>query len=532
MNHSTQKQVVAPLILALCSGLAFSAAPARTFTNPINPGFYPDPSICRVDEDYYMVHSTFEYFPGVPVFHSKDLIHWQQIGHVLTRKSQLKLDKMRSSGGIFAPTLRFHKGTFYMVSTLVWGGGNFYVTATNAVGPWSEPIWLDGDGIDPSFFFDDDGKVYFTKHIGMGDGAIAQRTLNLQTGKPEGEWKQIWKGTGGVWPEGPHLYKINGKYYLVIAEGGTSYDHMVTVARSDSPWGPFESNPNNPILTHRKRPEHPIQALGHADLVETPEGWWAVFLGIRPQGGKFHHVGRETFLAPVVWQEGWPVVNGTGTIELTMPAPWLKERRWKPEPARDEFSKPALGLPWNYLRNPEETNYTLTERKGWLRLKGSAVTLNDADTPTFVGRRQTFLTGRIATRLALDPKQAGEEAGLVLRANEKYHFEIGVTWREGKRMAFLRRTVAGQVVEPVRYEDVGKGEVELAVEAKPTSYEFLVSPKGRAAISLGTASPQDLSSEKAGGFTGVYAGLYASGTGKPSTAPADFDWFEMVIQER
>ena len=247
---------------------------ARTFSNPILSGFYPDPSICRVGDDYYLVNSSFEYFPGVPIFHSKDLVHWRQIGYCLTRKSQVPLDRIQSSGGIYAPTLRYYDGTFYMVTTNVYGGGNFYVTAKNPAGLWSEPVWFHDGGIDPSLFFDDDGKVYYTRHEGMGDGYIAQQFLNLETGRLEGPLKNIWRGTGGVWPEGPHLYKIRGKYFLMIAEGGTSYDHMVTIARSDSPFGPFESNPNNPILTHRNRTDHPIQALGHADFVETPDGWW------------------------------------------------------------------------------------------------------------------------------------------------------------------------------------------------------------------------------------------------------------------
>src|SRR4030042_2877344 len=222
-----------------------------TFNNPIISGFYPDPSICRVGEDYYLFTSSFEYFPGVPIFHSKDLVHWRQIGYCLTRKSQLPLNNVRASGGIYAPTLRYHDGTFYMVTTNVDGGGNFYVTAKNPAGPWSEPVWLDHSGMDPSLFFDDDGKVYYTRHEGAGDGYVAQRILNIETGKLEGPLRKIWGGTGGVWVESPHLYKINGKYYLTAAEGGTSYGHTQVIARSDSPWGPFESCPYNPILTHR-----------------------------------------------------------------------------------------------------------------------------------------------------------------------------------------------------------------------------------------------------------------------------------------
>jgi alpha-N-arabinofuranosidase len=519
------------LVGFLPGGLA--AGQAWTFQNPIIPGFHPDPSICRVGDDYYLVNSSFEFFPGVPIFHSRDLVHWQQIGYCLTRKSQLNLDHARASGGIYAPTLRYHNGTFYMITTLVDTGGNFFVTATNPAGPWSEPVWVDHAGIDPSLLFDEDGTVYYDRHEGMADGFIGQAKINLQTGKLDGDFKEVWRGTGGVWPEGPHLYKINGKYFIMIAEGGTSYDHMVTIARSDSPWGPFVPNPGNPILTHRNRPDSPIQALGHADLVETPDGWWLVCLGIRPQGGRFHHLGRETFLAPVTWSEdGWPVVNGNGTLETNLTAPRLPQHPWEKAPARDEFNPPALGLQWNFLRNPYAGDYSLTERPGWLRLNGSAVTLNDQDSPAFVGRRQTDLACRASTRLSFNPQHENEEAGLVLRGNEKNHCEIGVTLKDGKRQVFFRKTLDGKTIEPVPYAEIGSGDVILSVTASPLDYEFSCAPAKGPAKKLGTALTCDLSSEKVGGFTGVFMGLYATGNGQKSTRPADFDWFEYRPAEK
>ena len=485
------------LLLALVGLLPAgqAAGAAQTFQNPVIPGFYPDPSICRVDDDYYLVNSSFEFFPGVPIFHSRDLVHWQQIGYCLTRKSQLNLDHARASGGIYAPTLRYHNGTFYLITTLVDKGGNFFVTATNPAGPWSEPVWVDQSGMDPSLFFDEDGTAYYTRHEGMGDGFIGQARINVQTGKLDGEFKQVWKGTGGVWPEGPHLYKINGKYYLMIAEGGTSYRHMVTVARSDSPWGPFVPDPKNPILTHRDRADSPIQALGHADLVETPDGWWLVCLGIRPQGGTLHHLGRETYLAPVTWSaDGWPVVNGNGKLEFTLPAPHLAPHAWKPEPVKDDFDQPALGLSWNFLRNPYAADFSLSERSGWLRLNGSAVTLNDQDSPAFVGRRQTDLACRAAILLSFDPQRENEEAGLVVRGNEKNHYEIGLTRKDGKRQVFFRRTLNGKVSEPVQYEEIGAGDFVLSVAAAPLAYEFFYQSGKGPAKKLGTALTGDLSS--------------------------------------
>jgi xylan 1,4-beta-xylosidase len=528
------RQIIARLFALvgfLPGGLA--AGPAKTFQNPIISGFHPDPSICRVGDDYYLVNSSFEFFPGVPIFHSQDLVHWRQIGYCLTRKSQLNLDQARASGGIYAPTLRYHNGTYYMITTLVDAGGNFFVMATNPAGPWSEPVWVDHDGIDPSLFFDEDGTVYYTRHEGMGDGYIGQAKINLQTGKLDGDLKEVWRGTGGIWAEGPHLYKIKGKYFLMIAEGGTSYDHRVTIARSDSPWGPFVSNPKNPILTHRNRSDSPLQALGHADLVETPDGWWLVCLGIRPQGGQFHHVGRETYLAPVTWSaDGWPLVNGNGTLETNMTAPRLPQHLWEKEPARDEFNPPALGLQWNFLRNPYAADYSLTERPGWLRLNGSAVTLNDQDSPALAGRRQTDLACRASTRLSFNPQHENEEAGLVVRGNEKNHYEIGITLKDGKRQVFFRKTLDGKTIEPVPYEEIGAGDVVLSVAASPLAYEFSCSPAKGAAKKLGTALTRDLSSETIGGFTGVFMGLYATGNGQKSTRPADFDWFEYRPAEK
>jgi alpha-N-arabinofuranosidase len=520
--------------LFLFPAIGCKGADIMNFRNPVIPGFYPDPSICRVGGDYYLVNSTFEYFSGVPVFHSKDLVHWRQIGHCLTSESQLPLKKTRASGGIYAPTIREHNGTFYMVTTNVDGRGNFYVTAKDPAGPWSEPVWLDRSGIDPSLFFDDDGTVYYIRHEGQADGYIGQTILDVNTGKLAGPLKKIWGGTGGVWAEGPHMYKIKGKYYLMISEGGTSYDHSITIARSDSPWGPFESCPHNPILTHKKNLKHPIQAVGHADMVETPDGWWMVCLGIRPQppGARFHHIGRETFLTPVAFDaNGWPVVNKTGTIDLEMAAPKLPQKTWPKEPVKDDFDSNALALHWNYLRNPYPENYSLTERAGFLRLNGSDVNMSSQDSPAFVGRRQTDFNCITSTLLEFNPKNENEEAGLVVRQNDKHHYEIAITLKAGKRQILFRKVLKGKTVEPVKYVDIQPGPVVLIVKAEPLNYEFSCKSSNGDEQVLGTAKTRDLSVEAIGFedgmcFTGVYFGMYATGNGQKSSTPADFDWFE------
>ncbi len=525
-------------LAALLAVFIFQTGRAQeNYSNPIIPGFHPDPSICRVGDDYYLANSSFEYFPGVPIFQSRDLIHWQQIGNILARKTQLNLDQMYSSGGIFAPVLRWHDGKFYLITTTVGGsgarGGNFYVTSTNAAGPWSDPVWLDRDGIDPSLFFDDDGKVYYTRQVGGEHGYCGMQILNLETGKLEGERKELWRGTGGVWPEGPHLYKVNGRYYLMLSEGGTGYNHSLTIARSDSPWGPYEADPANPILTHRNLKDNPFQALGHGDIFETPAGWWIVFLGIRPQGGQFHHLGRETFLAPVTWKDGWPLINDGKPIPATLPSPKLPSHPWRAEPARDEFDSAQLSPRWIFVRNPVEQNYSLTERPGWLRLHGSAVTLNDQDTPTFVGRRQTDLDCLASTKLDFQPQHTNEEAGLTLRGNDRNHFDAVVTFRDSKREVGLRKILDGHSSEPVEFHEAGPGEIILSIKAAPLGYEFFFTGADGKEMSLGTARTRDLSTETLTAqkgahfnFTGVVIGLFASGNGQASSVPADFDWFD------
>lgn len=282
---------------------------------PILPGFYPDPSICRVGEDYFLVTSSFEYFPGVPIFHSRDLLHWEQLGHVLDRPSQLRLKGRATapSSGVYAPTIRHHGGRFWMITTNLeeFDQGQLLVTATDPRGPWSEPIrFPDLVGIDPDLAWDDDGTCYLT-YCAWGAEGISQAVVDPTTGAVLREPQTIWTGTGMSHPEGPHLYRHEGWWYLLIAEGGTHTGHSVSVARSVSPSGPFVSNPANPILSHRSTP-HDVQATGHADFIQLPDGSWAaVHLGIRQRGGfpRFHVNGREAFLTGVGWRDGWPVIE-------------------------------------------------------------------------------------------------------------------------------------------------------------------------------------------------------------------------------
>ena len=279
----------------------------ESYSNPILAGFYPDPSICRVGEDYYIVNSTFAYYPGIPIFHSKDLVDWQQIGHVLDRPEQLNLDGLGVSRGVFAPTICYYNGIYYVTNTLVDGGGNFVVTAEDPVGPWSNLVWLpDVVGIDPSLFFDDDGTCYIiyngeppeNKSLYDGHRALWMYEFDKKAKKTIGKKYLIVNGGTDIskkpiWIEGPHIFKKEGYYYLIAAEGGTGYEHAEVVFRSKRVKGPYESYQKNPILTQRHlnpNRKNPVTCTGHADFVETPNGeWWAVFLGCRPYEHNFYN---------------------------------------------------------------------------------------------------------------------------------------------------------------------------------------------------------------------------------------------------
>jgi len=501
------------------------------YQNPVIPGFYPDPSICRVGHDYYLVNSSFEYFPGVPLFHSQDLVHWDQIGHCLTRKNQLDLTNISASDGIWAPTIRFFNDRFYMVTTNVrrkpWNARNFFVYTDNPGGEWSDPVWLDEGGIDPDLFFDDDGTCYYLRN---GANGIYTRIVDIATGNLKTESKHIWTGTGGPFPEAPHLYKINDTYYLIIAEGGTGSRHMATVARSDTPFGPYESLPHNPILTHYYREHHPIQSTGHGDIFQDHNGqWWIVFLGTRPVfDGKvqYQHLGRETFLAPVGWHhDGWPAVNSGCGVELGMDAPLPSLQSPIPTSPRDNFDTPSLGLQWNFLRNPSEESWSLKDRPGWLRLQGYAVSLDDQGSPAMVCRRQQHFFCKGRTLMKWTPAGPNEEAGITIRMNERYHYDLYVTLSNNQPCIILRSCIDKQSTI-ISQQEVSVDTIELSLTADPSNYSYYWNSPGEEPKMIGSTPVRPLSQQVAGGFTGVYWGMYASGNGKRCLRPAYFDWFD------
>jgi xylan 1,4-beta-xylosidase len=491
---------------------------AVTYHNPIIPGFWSDPSVCRVGEDYYLITSTFEFFPGIPVFHSKDLVNWEMIGYAIHRPEQ-----MPKGLNLFAATIRYHDGTFYMINTNLAGGGNFYVTATNPAGPWSDPIWVNVQGIDPDLFFDDNGKVYVIS------SPFVLHEIDIKTGKLLDQGWKIFNGNGGRYAEGPHIYKKDGFYYLMDAEGGTEEAHSECIARSKDIWGPYNPNPANPILAHANAAGqgNPIQGVGHADIIEAHDGsWWMVFHGYRSNGDGTHHfLGRETCLAPVSWpKNGWPVVNGNGTATVNMTCPTLPLKPLADVAPRTEFDGDKLPLEFNYLRYPVTANYSLSARKGFLRLTGSEQTIEDQKSPTFIGRRLQHFKFTASTSLDFNPGKANEEAGISL-LNNGVHFDLLVKLANGKRMAVCRLRF-GNVVHESEPVSLKPGPVTLAVGCDKTSFLFSYAQGNAPLKEIQRVPARYLSSETVGWFAGVYVGLYATGNGKISTAPADYDWFE------
>lgn len=481
------------------------------FHNPVLPGFYPDPSVCRVDGTYYMVCSTFEFFPGVPIFRSKDLVNWEQIGHCLTRPEQAKLAKVAPSRGIWAPTIRWHDGRFYVSTVNMDGGGNFFVTAEDPAGPWSDPVYVSMKSIDPSMFFED-GKTYFmtpqTKTKGAVRG-IYMAEIDPADGRLLTEERLLWQGSGGKCLEAPHLYHIGEYYYLTAAEGGTEYGHGVTIARSRSVWGPYEGCPDNPIITNRDDHDNPLQCAGHGDLIETPDGGWAIVLLAGRWGSKWHnHIGRETCLVPLVWENGWPhPANGTHHLLPVEEAPWLKT----PQAPCPGFALDVRSDGWAdafaFLRRYDPDACRPDRETGELVLRGGQ-DLSEGLTPSWFGHRQQHMRCTCGASLRFCPEGAAE-AGLTVYLAPRYHFDLAVRRDGGAPVLELRQTVGEYLSAVTARIPLPGGPVRLAVKALPTEYRFFVQTQD-GAIELGRAETKLISNETAKLFTGAFFALYCS----------------------
>lgn len=493
-----------------------------TFRNPVIRGVAPDPSICRVGNDFYLAMSSFDSWPGIPIHHSTDLVHWELIGHAVTRPDQVwPGGDVDSPINLFAPTLRHHEGTFFVACTNasprdpalgMAGGivGNFIVHATDPAGEWSTAAWVDQEAFDPSLTFED-GTCYYTRRTldfrdpANGLGPVVQGEVNPVTGEILRELTAITPGYGGFESndiEGPHLYKINGTYYLFSAEGGTERGHMQTIARSSSPYGPFEPAPHNPVLTHRHLTVQPIQCTGHADLIEAPDGsWWAVFLATRMarmQGPDL--LGRETWLAPVEWRDGWPIIGNDGTVAFEMSAPQLP----KAEKSLRDNGNPWLSG-WTTRRFPvagitfEHSNAGLD-----ITLPRSRSTLDDDGRAAAVFLRQLEHSASFRATVPAIPR-SGNRAGVTVYASPDHHFDCWVERGAHGPVVKFRRRVAD--LESTDFITVPEGAVTLTVDCDGHEYRFDAVVDGLP-VTVGRGSAHLLDVANIPGFRSVRFGIF------------------------
>lgn len=522
-----------------------------TITNPILPGFNPDPSILRVGDEYYIATSTFEWFPGVRIHHSRDLIHWELVARPLNRVTQLDMRGNPDSGGVWAPCLSYDQGTFYLIYTdmKTLGGPwldspNYLVTTEDIAGDWSDPVYLNSSGFDPSLFHDDDGRKWLVnmlkdhrKPSGNSFAGIVLQEYSAQAQKLVGPAKNIFEGTDLKFTEGPHLYKKDGYYYLLTAEGGTGYEHAVTLARSRSIEGPYEVHPDNPVLTSMHNPENPLQKAGHADLVETQNAeWYMVHLCGRPliPHGRCM-LGRETAIQKVAWgEDGWLQLADKNGNEpsVTVPAPDLPRHPLDATTSgRDDFDAPTLGIQYQTLRTPQDpSRMSLTERPGYLRLKGGH-SLSSHHYQSLVARRRETFVCTAKTCVEFDPETFQQMGGLVCFYNTRNFYYLHITHDEtvGKCLNIIV-CENGDFSFPLQTPVPVARTTPCCLQAEfhYADLQFSFSPDGQAWSKIGEVFDASTLSDEATagwGFTGTFVGLCSqdlSGVGKP----ADFDFFE------
>ncbi|MDW6001354.1 glycoside hydrolase family 43 protein [Vibrio mangrovi] len=507
-------------------------ANAHQYVNPVMPGFYPDPSVTRVGDDYYLVNSSFGYFPGLPIFHSKDLVSWQQIGNAFDRYEQFNFANVGTSRGIFAPDISYHDGLFYLTSTCVECSehflDNFVMTAKEPQGPWSEPVSLGFGGIDPSIFWDDDGKAYIVHNddpqggsLYDGHKAIWLQQFDPQSMKMVGERTQVINGGVDLkqqpfWIEGPHIFKKDGQYYLTAAEGGTESNHSQVIFRANSIKGPYLPYAHNPILTQRtlkKDRKNPVANAGHADLVQTQSGdWWSVFLAVRPydQTGDFS-TGRETFLLPVTWKDGWPVILEPGKpVPLVVSRPEIHPSGQAIQGSlkySDEFNEDQLSLRWISLRNTKAPLYRLEQ--GALMFRSGGRIGNQKEVPAFVGVRQQHNQATVSTTLAFSPQHNGDQAGLVALQSDQSFLFYGIEKRHGKNILAVFSREQSAEDRLIRSVPLPAETVDLTVHINGGKMTFDYRVNGQSKILLADFDTRFLSTTKAGGFVGTVIGLYA-----------------------
>ena len=548
-------------------GVASEQARAE-YTNPILAGGYPDPSICRDGDDFYLVNSSFEYFPGLPIHHSKDLINWQLIGYGLDRKEQVSgavnLVDIQSDGGIHAPTIRCHNGQFFIITTNVYYHEdtqttdfvNFVITADNPAGPWSDPHVLEGaPGIDPDIFFDDDGKVWYVgTHSPKdpnfdGEGEIWLQEIDTQAWKLTGERHYLWRGAcGGVWVEGPHIYKHDGRYYLMVAEGGTGFNHAVMIATANNITGPYVSNPRNPILTTRHLSySHWVHSTGHGDLVELADGrWYMVLLGKRGDIGTESNMGRETHLVPVIWEREpfwwkedkilWPVVAPqSGKVDRHLPVPFVGSTQQQQQSFIDEFNTRQLDLRWNFRRLPLANALSLDANPGFLRMHSSPKVIQERGRANLLGFRQTQSDFEYTAKFKINLSEANTEAGIILFQKDNNFLKMTLSGDEDNTLSLIHSAVSNESAVVDRVDTLAQTSLQqpintitMKVISRDQSYQFLFALNDSDTFQPLVTTPADgIISRK---YTGAYLGLYISSNGQLSEDFIDVDWVKYRVR--
>jgi xylan 1,4-beta-xylosidase len=547
-------KIVRSLILCYSLSGINAAAQNITLVNPILSGFYPDPSIVQVSSDYYLINSTFSYFPGIPVFHSKDLKNWKQIGNVIDRTSQLDFMGERMTRGLFAPAISYYNGTYYVTCTDIDHDGNFVVTAKNPAGPWSNPVKIQQvRGIDPSLFFDDNnGKGYIVYNSDAPDNKplySGHRTIRIYefdpvTLKVIGEEKQLVNGgvdigKKPVWIEGPHIMKRSSWYYLYAAEGGTSVNHSEVVFRSKAVWGPYIPYEKNPVLTQRELPadrKNPITSTGHAQFVDGPDGkTYAVFLAVRPYEGDHYNTGRETFIAPVEWREEWPVINpGKEEVQYNYPVNFKEVKQKGTLPQSGNFSytlefKKQLDPSLLFMRKPDSAAFSLSKKAG-LTLKLKPETIMDLGSPSFVGKRQQHLYNTLETVMNFTPATANEKAGLAVFQSESNFYFVAKSISNGKDVVQLFKGKPKEKVMEMITEiplQTTSSKLYLKINAEGDNYSFYYSADGENwSLLKDKADAKFVSTKTAGGFVGCIYGMYATSSGEQSSNAASFKYLK------
>lgn len=532
MTVTAQAQPVAQFSAVSYRGEPGPAAPANQFRNPVIPGFQPDPSIVRVGKDFYLVNSTFAWWPGIPVYHSRDLVNWRLLTNAIDRPGQLPIKDLGTNRAVFAPTISHYGGLFRILNTCIGCGGNFMVTAKRPEGPWSDPIWLDFPGIDPSLFVDDDGRAWIVHNAPPEGGsqydghmAVWLQQIDLAAGKMIGPRRQIVNGGVNpadkpIWVEGPHLFKHRDWYYLSPAEGGTEVNHAQTIFRSAKVEGPYLPGPVNPILTQRDLPrERPdrVEDTGHGDMVELPDGsWWMVFLATRPFAGKSTLMGRETFLLPVTWKDGWPLVLPKGApvpMQLARPklpaGPKADWSRWD-----DRFTTRALSPEWLRLRSPVADSWYRTGKGLALTARADAPGSFQGQ-PAFLGRRLRHQTATVTTSLRFTPERDGDFAGLMAFANEEHFLAAGIAGTGSNRRIELRerrnkdQPVQGQAIASRPLASSGAVELRMRIDGGLARIDWRPTGSRDWQVLAATVDIEHMAQIHAGLFTGAVVGPYA-----------------------